>query len=206
MLKIWGRKNSSNVQKVLWLCAELEIAFERVDWGGPFGGNKDPDYLRMNPNGLVPTVDDGGLIIWESNTILRHLAATRGGQKLHPSEPALRTQVERWMDWQLASLTPPMTTLLMGYFRTPPEKRDAAVLEAARKRGGEVWAMVEGQLAGRHYIAGSEFTLADIGLGIWAHRWHAFPIERPDLPRVSQWYERLSERPGLRSHVAGPVS
>jgi glutathione S-transferase len=94
----------------------------------------------------------------------------------------------------------------MGYYRTPPEKRDAAALEGARKRGGEVWAMVEGQLAGRHYIAGNEFTLADICLGIWAHRWHAFPIERPELPRLRQWYERLGERPGFRTHVAGPVS
>jgi len=128
MLKIWGRKNSSNVQKVLWTCAELEVAFERVDWGGPFGGNQDPAYVAMNPNGLVPTVQDGDLVIWESNTIMRWLCATRGGERLHPPDAAQRTHVERWMDWNLSALTPPMSALLLGYYRTPPEKRDATAL------------------------------------------------------------------------------
>lgn len=206
MLKIWGRKNSSNVQKVLWTCAELNVEFERVDWGGAFGGNKDPAYLAMNPNGLVPTVDDGGLIIWESNTIMRYLAATRGGAHLHPAEPARRTQVERWMDWQLSALVTPMSALLFGYYRTPPEKRDAAALEEARRRGGELWAMVEAQLARGPYIAGDAFSLADICLGIWAHRWHAYPVERPELPCVKQWYARIAEQPGFVAHVAGPLS
>ena len=102
MLKIWGRASSSNVQKVLWCCAELDIEFERVDVGGPFGGNRDPEYLAMNPNGLVPTVKDGDLVMWESNTICRYLAATRNGEHLYPRDPAARTHVERWMDWQLA--------------------------------------------------------------------------------------------------------
>jgi glutathione S-transferase len=206
MLKVWGRKNSSNVQKVLWICAELDIPFERTDWGGPFGGNSDPAYLAMNPNGLVPTVRDGDLVLWESNTIMRYLCATRGGAHLHPPEPALRSHVERWMDWNLASLTAPMGALLAGYFRTPPEKRDAAALDQARKRASELWGIVERQLAERDYMAGSAFTLGDIGLGIWAHRWHSYPIERPVLPRLKAWYERVAERPGFRAHVAGPVS
>src|SRR6185312_485743 len=124
MLKIWGRTTSSNVQKVLWTCAELDIRFERVDWGGPFGGNKDPAYLAMNPNGLVPTVEDDGLIIWESNTITRYLCVTRGGAHLHPPDPAQRTRVERWMDWQLQSLAAPLSALLFGYYRLPAEQRD----------------------------------------------------------------------------------
>ena len=206
MLKIWGRTNSSNVQKVLWTCAELDVAFERVDWGGPFGGNQDPAYLAMNPNGLVPTVQDGDLIIWESNTIMRWLCATRGGERLHPQDAAQRTHVERWMDWNLSALTTPMGALLLGYYRTPPEKRDATALDAARHRAGELWAMVERRLDGRNYLAGDAFTLADIGLGIWAHRWHIYPIERPELPRLKAWYGRLGERPGFRDHVAGPVS
>ncbi len=206
MLKIWGRKNSSNVQKVLWTCAELDVAFERVDWGGAFGGNQDPAYLAMNPKGLVPTVKVGDLVIWESNTIMRYLCATRGGERLHPRDPGRRTQVERWMDWQLQSLGPPMTTLLLGYYRMPPEKRDPAALEAARQRGGELWAMVEGQLGRGDYLAGDTLTLADITLGIFGHRWHSYPIERPDLPRLKAWYGRIAERPGFRAHVAGPVS
>lgn len=206
MFKIWGRKTSSNVQKVLWTCAELDIKFERVDIGGPFGGNKEAAYLAMNPNGLVPTVEDNGLIIWESNTIIRYLAATRGGERLHPGDLAQRTEVERWMDWQLASLNQPMSTLLVGYYRTPVDKRDPAALEAARQRGSELWAIVERQLEGRSYIARGAFTFADICLGIFAHRWHVYPIERPNLPRLKAWYDRVAERPGFRAHIAGPVS
>lgn len=206
MLKIWGRPNSSNVQKVLWTCAELDVAFERVDWGGSFGGNKEPAYLAMNPNGLVPTVEDNGLIIWESNTIMRHLATTRGGERLHPQDLAQRTLVERWMDWQISTLTPPMTSLLFGYYRMAPEKRDSAALDQARIRGGELWSMVERQLDGRDYIAGEALTLADIALGIFVHRWHSYPIERPNLPKLKAWYGRIGQRPGFRAHVAGPVT
>jgi len=205
MLKIWGRTTSSNVQKVLWTCAELDIPFERVDWGGPFGGNRDPAYLALNPNGLVPTVEDGNLVIWESNTIIRYLCAKHNGAHLHPTEPARRTEVERWMDWQLASLGPPMGVMLMGYYRTPPEQRDARALEAARMRAIEYWSMVEHQLERGPYIAGAEFTLADIVLGMFGHRWHVYPIERPSLPRLKAWYERIAERPGFKAHIAGPV-
>src|SRR5438034_8862245 len=92
-----GRASSSNVQKVLWCCAELDLPFERVDLGGPFGGNRDPEYLQLNPNGLVPTVKDGDLVMWESNTICRYLASTRDGERLYPRDPVARTHVERWM-------------------------------------------------------------------------------------------------------------
>lgn len=206
MLKIWGRKNSSNVQKVLWTCAELGEAFERVDWGGAFGGNADPTYLAMNPNGLVPTVQDGELVIWESNTIMRYLCATRGGAHLHPADPAARTRVERWMDWQLQSLAAPMAALHWGYYRTPAEKRDAAALEASRRRAVDLWSMAECQLAHGPYIAGEAFSLADICLGIWSYRWHAFPIERPALPGLVAWQERIAERSGFQAHIAGPLS
>jgi glutathione S-transferase len=205
MLKIWGRATSSNVQKVLWTCTELDIAFERVDWGGPFGGNQDPAYLAMNPTGLVPTVQDGALVIWESNTITRHLCATRGGDHLHPRDPARRTQVERWMDWQLAALAQPMGLLLAGYYRTPPERRDPKALEAARLRSLDLWSMVERQLEHGPYIAGAEFTLADIALGMFGYRWHVYPIERPSLPRLKAWYERISGRQGFQMHIARPL-
>jgi glutathione S-transferase len=120
MLKIWGRATSSNVQKVLWCCAELDLEFERVDVGGPFGGNRDPEYLAMNPNGLVPTVKDGDLVMWESNTICRYLATVHNGERLYPRDPAARTHVERWMDWQLAVIAPPMGQLLFGLVRSAP--------------------------------------------------------------------------------------
>ena len=132
MLKIWGRTTSSNVQKVLWCCAELGIVYERVDLGGPFGGNRDAEYLTMNPNGRVPTIKDNDLILWESNTICRYLATTRHGERLYPSNPAARANVERWMDWQLATSGPPMAALLGMLIRARPEQRDQAAIEAAR--------------------------------------------------------------------------
>ncbi len=173
------------MQKVLWCCVELGIAFERIDWAGPFGGNDDPAYLKMNPNGRVPTIEDGANIVWESNSILRYLCAVYGGARLHPADPYRRSEVERWMDWQLASLNPPMTTMLLGYYRTPPHQRDAAALEAARKEAIRCWTIVDGFIASRRYLCGAELTLADIGNGILAHRWHNYPIERPGAASTS---------------------
>ena len=132
MLKIWGRTTSSNVQKVLWCCAELGIEYERVDLRGPFGGNRDPEYLAMNPNGRVPTIQDDSLVLWESNAICRYLATTRHGERLYPSDPKARANVERWMDWQLATSGPPMAGLLGMLIRARPEQRDHAAIEAAR--------------------------------------------------------------------------
>jgi glutathione S-transferase len=207
MLKIWGRASSSNVQKVLWCCAELDIAFERLDVGGPFGGNRDPEYLRMNPNGLVPTVKDGDLIMWESNTICRYLAATRnGGEQLYPRDPAARTHVERWMDWQLAVIAPPMGQLLFGLVRSTPETRDAAAIEAARRRAHTAWTIVDEELKDRPYLGGSELSLAEIALGTLIYRWFAFPIERPELPTLRAWYDRLHARPGFKKHIETPIT
>ena len=202
MLKIWGRASSSNVQKVLWCCAELGIAFERVDHGGPFGGNRDPEYLKLNPNGLVPTVIDGDLVMWESNTICRYLCATRpGGERLYPQDPAARTHVERWMDWQLAVVGPPMGVLLMQLVRARPEERDAAAAEAARRRAAAAWSIVEDAVNDRPYLAGGALSLAEIVLGTQIYRWFTFPIERPNLPKLRGWYDRMRERPGFKQHI-----
>ncbi|HUK06875.1 MAG TPA: glutathione S-transferase family protein [Stellaceae bacterium] len=207
MVKIWGRANSSNVQKVLWGCAEMSIPFERIDAGLNFGRTRDPDYLALNPNALVPTIEDGQAVVWESNTILRYLAATRGFQQLHPKDPVERTYVERWMDWQISQLSAPMAVLLFGYYRTPPERRDAAALEGAHKRSLDLWRIVEGHLRDRRpYFAGQHLTLADICVGIFVHRWYNYPIERPDMPHLRAWYDRIAERAGYKTHVLRPIS
>jgi glutathione S-transferase len=206
VLKIWGRASSLNVQKTLWCCDELGLAFERVDWGGSFGGNDDAAYRAKNPTGKVPTLEDGDAIVWESNTILRYLCAKYNGARLHPVEPGRRSEIERWMDWQLAGLNPPMIAMLLGHYRTPPEKRDAAALERSRLQGVEQWTVAENHLKRRRYLAGDEFTLADIGNGILVHRWHSYPIERPTLPRLREYYDRVSERPSFKAYVAGPVT
>ena len=206
MLKIWGRSSSSNVQKVLFCCAELDIPFERTDWGGPFGGNQDPEYLKLNPNGLVPTVIDGDLVMWESNTICRYLATTRNGERLYPRDPVERTHVERWMDWQLSVVGPPMGQLLFGLVRTKPEARDHAAVEAARRRALAAWTIIDDELTDRPYLAGSELSLAEIVLGTQIYRWFAFPIERPELGNLRTWYDRVRQRPGFKSHIEQPIT
>ena len=205
MLKIWGRASSSNVQKVLWCCDELGIGFERIDAGGTFGRTNEPEYLAMNPNALVPTVQDGDVVIWESNTILRYLATTRGGARLYPTNPAQRTQVERWMDWQLQTVTPPMTALLFGLVRKTPGYTDPKAIADAREKGLKVWQILERSLKDKEHPAGA-FSLADITLGMFVYRWFNFGIDPGDLPNVRAWYERLQTRPGYKTHIMQPIT
>ncbi len=206
MLKIWGRKTSSNVQKVLWCCGELGLAFERVDLGGPFGGNREPEYLALNPNGLVPTIEDDGFVLWESNSIVRYLAAKHGSGGLWPTEPRRRADTDRWMDWQATTVGPLMVAVFQGLVRTPPEERDAAKIEATRKIWAASWSILDAHLADEDYVAGGTFSVADIALGIMAYRWFTLEIEREEFAHLAAWYQRLCERPPFREHVMLPLS
>jgi glutathione S-transferase len=205
-IKIWGRRDSSNVQKVLWCCAELGIAFDRVDLGGKFGGNKEKPYLDLNPNGLVPTIEDDGFILWESNTIVRYLTEKYGGGKLLPSNVEGRANASRWMDWQLSTLNPGIVPLFWGLVRTPEEKRDPAAIETAAEKTSKAWKIVDDQLAKNTFLAGKAFTIGDIPLGVWAYRWFKLPIERPKLEHLSAWYERLCRRPSYQTHIMIPMT
>ena len=206
MLNILGRSNSINVMKVLWACAELGLPFERVDVGGQFGGTQDPSYLAKNPNSKVPTIEDEGLVLWESNVIVRYLAATYGNPGLLPGGKEARWCAEQWMDWQQTTLHPDATTLFWGLVRTAPGDRDLEAIEAARKGCAACWKIVEQHLEDREYIAGDSFSMGDIPLGTAVYRWFAFEIERPDYPRLEAWYHRLCEREGFRSHVLQPLT
>jgi len=206
MIKIWGRTDSSNVQKVLWCCDELGIPYQRIDIGGQFGGNQEKPYLDMNPNGLIPTIEDGGFVLWESNSIVRYLDDKYGHGKLLPSTPEGRAGANRWMDWQLTTLLPANVPLYWGYIRTPAEKRDLVVLENSRQAAIKVWKILDDHLAKNSYAAGDSFTMGDIPLGVWAHRWFNLPIERPEMPNVKAWYERLGQRPPYRTHVMLPLT
>lgn len=204
MLKIWGRANSINVQKVLWIADEIGIPYTRVDIGGPFGGNREPAYLAMNPNGLVPTIEDDGLVLWESNSIARYLAASRNSP-LIPADPKARAEAEHWMDWQLTSLGG-MTPIFWGLIRTPPEKRDMAAIETARKQMADVWAILDRHLKDRAFVAGDAFTVGDIPVGCMAYRWFNLAIERPEAPHLRAWYERLTTRAPYRKNVMPPMT
>lgn len=206
MTTIWGRANSINVQKVLWVAEECGLKFERIDAGGAFGRTDSAEYLAMNPNRVVPTLVDGDLSVWESNSCVRYLAATYGAGSLWPNDARTRALGERWMDWQLSTISEPMRIAFWGLIRTPPEKRDMAAIAAAAKQAGDLWGRVDAWLAERRYLAGDRFTYCDIPLGCFCYRWYALDIERPDRPHLRAWYERLRQRPAYLKHVALPMT
>jgi len=205
MIKVLGRLTSINVQKVMWCIDELGLAHERTDLGGPFGGNKEPAYLAKNPNGVVPTIEDDGFVLWESNTCVRYIAAKYGAGTLWPTDPRVRADGERWMDWQLSTLGAPMTTVFWTFVRTKPEDRDLKAAEAAAKRLNELYPMVDKALAGRRFLAGDQLTVGDIALGGFAYRWYNLPVERVRLPNFEAWYARLGERPAYKKNVMNPL-
>jgi glutathione S-transferase len=205
-MKIWGRANSINVMKVLWAADECGLKYERTDVGGAFGGNDQKWYLDMNPNGVVPTVEDGGRVIYESNTIVRYLSAKYGAGSLWPNDPGVRSEADRWMDWQASTVNGPMRDAFWGLIRTAPEKRDMAAIQKSAVDAGKVWARLDEKLAGKLYVAGQHFTMGDIPVGCFIHRWYALDIERPDLKNVKAWYERLKTRPAYAKHVMQPLS
>ena len=170
MLKVWGRKTSSNVQKVMWAIGDLGLEHERVDIGGAFGKNKDPAYLAMNPNGLVPTVEDGDVMIWESNSIVRYLATKYGPGKLEPVDLKTRALASQWMDWQLSVAAPAIFGAFWGLIRTPPEKRDHAAIAESQRKTTEAMKIFDANLAKRAYAAGDNFSMGDIPVGIMVYR------------------------------------
>ena len=206
MIKIWGRTDSSNVQKVLWCCGELGLQFERLDWGGKFGGNKDPEYAAMNPNGLVPTIKDGDFVLWESNSIMRYLNAKYGNGRLLPASPEGMAGANRWMDWQLSAFNPVIVPLFFATIRTPPENRDAEAIKNALDKAVRAWQVVEDHLAKNRFLGSAEFSLGDIPLGVWAHRWFNLPIQRPNQPNIQRWYEALKQRKPYQTHIMIPVT
>ena len=206
MLKIWGRTNSINVQKVLWCCAELKLPFERVDAGGKFGVNDTPEFLAMNPNGRVPTISDDGFILWESHAIVRYLARKHGSGTLWPKDEKACADADRWMEWYSTTLWPPLQPVFWNLVRIEPAKRDLKLVEESRRKVADFLKMVEANLANRPYIAGSAFTMGDIPMGVALHRWFLLPIERPDYPRLAAYYDRLKQRPGFAAHCAAPLT
>ena len=201
MLEVWGRNNSFNVQKVLWCCEELEIPFQRYDAGGLYGGTNEDDYLARNPTGLVPTIADGDLTLWESNTIVRYLSAKYGAGSLWPEDPAERALADKWMDFQLGTLFPAFKDALLGLVRTLPEQRDSERIEASARKSGEALTVLDAHLRDNEYVAGPSLTMGDIALGSLVYRWLSLDIERPDLQALGTWHGRLEGRPAYQRTV-----
>jgi glutathione S-transferase len=206
MLVIWGRKNSVNVQKVLWCCEEMKLAYRCIDAGGPFGIVDTDAYRKLNPNGLVPTIEDDGFVLWESNAIVRYLAAKHSPGDVWPDDLKTRADGDRWMDWSTSTFWPALRILFLGLIRTAPEKRDAKALEESRIKTAGALAVLDGYLASREFLAGERFTMGDIPLGCGIWRWMSLPIERPDLANVQRWFDSLTQRPAYRAVVMQPLS
>jgi glutathione S-transferase len=204
MIKVWGRMTSTNVQKVMWCIDELGVEHEHIDI--PHGGaRQDAAYLAMNPNGLVPTIEDDGFVLWESNSCVRYIAAKFGAGTLWPKDLCQRADAERWMDWQLTTLSAPGWTIFLGLVLTKPEQRDLAAIAAATKRFNELWTIVDKVLATRKFVAGDELTIGDIPIGIAAYRWFTIPAERDHHPNFEAWYARLTERAAFKKNVMAPL-
>jgi glutathione S-transferase len=207
MLKIWGRNTSANVQKVTWAVGELGLEHERFDIGGAFGKNREPAYLAMNPNGLVPTLQDGDFILWESNAVVRYLAREYGAGTLEPTDPKARARAGQWMDWQLSVVAPAIFAAFWGLIRTPEGKRDLAAIAASQAKTIETMKILDSQLGKTAFVTGDRFSMGDIPVGIMAYRFRQLCSERPDMPNLERWYAQLQTRTAFKEHVeAIPLS
>jgi glutathione S-transferase len=205
MLKIWGRVNSVNVKKVLWAAEELGLKYERIDAGMQHGVVQTAEYKKMNPMSLVPTIDDDGFVLWESHAIVRYLAARHGAGSLWPPDPRERGDADRWMDWTF-TFQAQLRTVFWGLVRTPPEKRDMAAIEEARKKCSELLAVPDQALAKRPYLGGANLSIGDIPLGCHVQLWMRMPIERPGHANLARWFERLCARAAFKKTVDIPLS
>jgi glutathione S-transferase len=205
-LRIWGRMSSINVQKVVWTARELGLAFERIDAGGAFGGNRTPEYLRMNPNGKIPLIDDDGFVLWESNAIVRYLAARHGAGTLWPNDLRQRADADRWMDWQATELTPAMRNAFMQLIRTAAEARSPALVGESNAATEALMAILDEHLAGRHFLCAQQFTVADVAVGASVHRWFGLPQPHAPRPNVQGWYRRLMTRPAVAGVLTLPIT
>lgn len=190
MLTIWGRINSHNVKKVVWLAEEIGLPHQRIDMGGQFGFTDA--YLAANPNRLIPTIDDDGFVLWESNAILRYLA-DRYGPEFQPVDAQKRAAADKWMDWQF-SFADAQRNAFIGLVRKKPEERDENAIAASASAAGKMVAILEAELERQPWLSGEQFGIGDIPMGVYIHTWLTLPIERAERPAVKDWYARLRQR------------
>ncbi len=205
-LRIWGRISSINVKKVVWTAQEAGVRFERIDAGGAFGVVGTAEFKRMNPNGLVPVIDDEGFVLWESNAIVRYLAARHAFGTLYPEPLQARADADRWMDWQTTTANRASRDAFLQLIRTPPEKRNAELISQSVAATDAAFGLLDSQLSGRAFVCGERFTMADIALGVEAHRWYNLPVERSPRPQVERWYAQLRARPAAAGVLDIPLT
>lgn len=201
MIRLWGRDTSINVQKVMWLAREIGLEVERIDAGGKFGGLDTAEYGALNPNRRVPVLDDDGFILWESNAIVRYLAATYGGPEIWPADQQARALADQWMTWQVSTLWPVLRVVFIGQIRTPREARDEAEIARQSAQTCTLFQLLDAHLAERAFVAGDHLTLGDIPIGASCYRYKNLDIDRPETPNLDAWYDRLKAREPYAVHV-----
>jgi glutathione S-transferase len=204
MIKLWGRRSSINVQKVLWTLGEIGAPFERIDAGGAHGGLDTPEFRALNPHGRIPVIDDGGRVVWESNAIVRYLCARYSSGGLAPSEPGARAQADQWMDWCATTLQPAFMDFFWSWYRTPEAQRDPARNAALIARAHQLFATLGQAVAGRPGLVEERLTMADIPAGALLYRYFTLEITRPSLPRLEAWYADLCRRQAYQEGVMLP--
>lgn len=193
-LHIWGRMSSINVKKVVWTAQELGLEFQRTEAGGLFGIVKTPDYMQLNPNSLVPVIEDDDYVLWESNVIVRYLCAKHSSGDFYPSDLRERFDAERWMDWQQTTLNPASRPAFWQLVRTPPEQRNAAAIAESNAAVESLMATLDTHLAQRSFMVGERFSMADIPLACEVHRWFGLPQAREKRPNIERWYASIRAR------------
>ena len=201
MLKVWGRRNSINVQKVMWAIGELGLAHEHIDAGGSFGGLDTDEFGTMNPYRRVPVIDDDGTVVWESHAIMRYLTAKYGAGSLWPEDAGARARSDLWTDWVLADLQPAFIGLFWNLYRTPEEQRNWNLIRQGIARSAILFQLLDRYLGAQAFIAGDTLTMGDIPAGAQLYRYFELEIDRPSLPSVETWYARLQECEAYRTHV-----
>lgn len=208
MITVWGRDNSTNVKKVLWCLEELGVAYNSIPAGGKFGMTHDAEYLAMNPNALVPCLHDdaASLTLWESNTIVRYLAAQYGKDSLWQDDPATRAKGEKWMDWVATTLAAPYRGVFASLIRTPPEQRDQKLIEESIAHCDRLFAMLDNELANQTWLGGEAFSAADIALGPTIYALLNLDVKWQARLNLQRWYQQLTQRPAFQKVVMIPLS
>ena len=198
MFRLLGRKTSGNVQKIVWFFEERGLDYTREDYGRQFGNTTDQAYLDLNPNAKVPTLVDGDTVVWESNAILRYLCNRADDATLYPADPAGRSQVERWMDWQLSALNGPYMEIFRATKKPENEREPAAIATHSAAMATQL-AILDGALIGKQWLVGKDISLAEISLGPIVRRCLSFPIELPALAALRAWDESYAARPAFKT-------
>ncbi|MDB5964777.1 MAG: glutathione S-transferase-like protein [Polaromonas sp.] len=205
-LHIWGRMSSINVKKVVWTAQELGLEFQRTEAGGLFGIVKTPEYMRLNPNSLVPVLQDGDHVLWESNVIVRYLCAKHSPGNFYPTELSERFDAERWMEWQQTTVNPASRPGFWQLIRTPEAERNMAVVAESNAAVESLMALLDAHLANRHYLVGDRFSMADIPLACEVHRWFGMPQPRQARPHIERWYDSIRARQTSKGVLDMPLA